>query len=78
MTAPKLFISYSWSNAEHEQWVIDLASELCESDRAAFAAVARPDRGRRSSLLLYPAQGEGNLRVITLNIPSKGHPTRAP
>lgn len=31
MTAPKLFISYSWSNAEHEQWVISLATELCES-----------------------------------------------
>lgn len=31
MTAPKLFISYSWSNAEHEQWVIDLASSLRES-----------------------------------------------
>jgi SEFIR domain len=31
MTAPKLFISYSWSNAEHEQWVINFASELCES-----------------------------------------------
>ena len=31
MTAPKLFISYSWSNAEHEQWVIDLASNLRES-----------------------------------------------
>lgn len=31
MTAPKLFISYSWSNAEHEQWVIGLASELRES-----------------------------------------------
>ncbi len=31
MTAPKLFISYSWSDAEHEQWVIDLASELRES-----------------------------------------------
>lgn len=28
MTAPKLFISYSWSNAEHEQWVIELASNL--------------------------------------------------
>jgi hypothetical protein len=31
MTTPKLFISYSWSNAEHEQWVISLATELCES-----------------------------------------------
>lgn len=31
MTAPKLFISYSWSNAEHEQWVIDLATELRET-----------------------------------------------
>ncbi|MES5323620.1 SEFIR domain-containing protein [Alcaligenes phenolicus] len=31
MIAPKLFISYSWSNAEHEQWVINLASELRES-----------------------------------------------
>jgi len=30
MTAPKLFISYSWSNAELEQWVIDLATELRE------------------------------------------------
>jgi len=25
---PKLFISYSWSSAEHEQWVHDLATEL--------------------------------------------------
>lgn len=31
MTSPKLFISYSWSNAEHEQWVIDLATELRET-----------------------------------------------
>jgi TIR domain len=31
MTAPKLFISYSWSNPEHEQWVLGLATELCES-----------------------------------------------
>ncbi len=25
---PKLFISYSWSSPEHEQWVLDLATEL--------------------------------------------------
>lgn len=31
MEAPKLFISYSWSNPSHEQWVLDLASELMES-----------------------------------------------
>lgn len=31
MTAPKLFMSYSWSNSTHEQWVIDLATELRES-----------------------------------------------
>jgi hypothetical protein len=31
MTAPKLFISYSWSHAQHEQWVVKLATELCES-----------------------------------------------
>ena len=31
MTAPKLFISYSWSNREHEQWVVDLATQLRES-----------------------------------------------
>jgi hypothetical protein len=31
MTAPKLFISYSWSNADHEEWVLNLAKELCES-----------------------------------------------
>jgi hypothetical protein len=28
---PKLFISYSWSNNEHQQWVIDLATQLMES-----------------------------------------------
>lgn len=28
---PKLFISYSWSSPEHEQWVLDLATELRES-----------------------------------------------
>jgi hypothetical protein len=31
MTAPKLFISYSWSDPTHEQWVVDLATELRES-----------------------------------------------
>lgn len=31
MTAPKLFISYSWSNPSHEQWVIELATSLRES-----------------------------------------------
>ncbi|EKO3438034.1 TIR domain-containing protein [Vibrio fluvialis] len=31
MESPKLFISYSWSNPTHEQWVIDLANELTES-----------------------------------------------
>lgn len=31
MESPKLFISYSWSNPTHEQWVIDLATELTES-----------------------------------------------
>ncbi|CAG2150284.1 SEFIR domain-containing protein [Cupriavidus plantarum] len=29
--APKLFISYSWSNALHEQWVVQLAESLVES-----------------------------------------------
>lgn len=28
---PRLFISYSWSTPEHEQWVIDLATELVNS-----------------------------------------------
>jgi len=31
MTAPKLFISYSWSNPTHEQWVVELATEIRES-----------------------------------------------
>ncbi|MDY4298530.1 TIR domain-containing protein [Pseudomonas salmasensis] len=29
--SPKLFISYSWSTQEHEQWVMALATELRES-----------------------------------------------
>jgi hypothetical protein len=28
---PKAFISYSWSSQEHQQWVLDLASQLRES-----------------------------------------------
>lgn len=31
LSPPKLFISYSWSTVEHEQWVLDLATELRES-----------------------------------------------
>ncbi len=31
MSAPKLFVSYSWSTPDHEQWVIDLATELQQS-----------------------------------------------
>ncbi|MBD9406591.1 TIR domain-containing protein [Acidovorax sp. ACV02] len=31
MNPPRLFISYSWSNPQHEQWVLDLASELVSS-----------------------------------------------
>ena len=30
-SAPKLFISYSWSSPEHEEWVIALATQLRES-----------------------------------------------
>ena len=29
--APKLFVSYSWTNPDHEQWVLQLATELRES-----------------------------------------------
>ncbi|ENX45025.1 MULTISPECIES: SEFIR domain-containing protein [Acinetobacter] len=25
---PKLFISYSWSSSEHEEWVLELAENL--------------------------------------------------
>jgi len=28
MTDPKLFISYSWTSPEHEEWVLNLATEL--------------------------------------------------
>lgn len=28
MKNPKVFISYSWSSPQHEQWVINLATEL--------------------------------------------------
>ena len=31
MDTTKLFISYSWSNSTHEQWVTDLATELREA-----------------------------------------------
>jgi hypothetical protein len=31
MVAPKLFISYSWSNIQHEQWVVELATALSEA-----------------------------------------------
>jgi len=30
-TSPKLFVSYSWSTPEHEEWVIKLATELRDS-----------------------------------------------
>lgn len=31
MANPKLFISYSWTNLDHESWVLNLATELRES-----------------------------------------------
>jgi TIR domain len=31
MDIPKLFISYSWSNIEHQEWVLELATGLRES-----------------------------------------------
>ncbi len=31
MNPPKLFISYSWSSPDHQQYVIDLATLICES-----------------------------------------------
>lgn len=31
ITAPKLFISYSWTNPQHEEWVLELATSLVES-----------------------------------------------
>jgi hypothetical protein len=31
MTAPKTFISYSWSSPDHQEWVLDLATQLREN-----------------------------------------------
>lgn len=31
MTAPKTFISYCWTSRQHQQWVIDLATQLREN-----------------------------------------------
>ena len=31
MASPKLFVSYSWTNPDHEAWVLQLAADLCES-----------------------------------------------
>ena len=31
MSSPKLFISYSWSSPSHVEWVLALATRLCES-----------------------------------------------
>ncbi|MGY3240023.1 hypothetical protein ACVMAJ_006913 [Bradyrhizobium sp. USDA 4448] len=31
MTAPKVFVSYNWTSPEHQQWVLDLATQLRES-----------------------------------------------
>ena len=31
MESPKTFISYSWSSPQHEEWVLNLATELRES-----------------------------------------------
>lgn len=31
VAAPKLFISYSWSSPDHEQWVVNLSTALVES-----------------------------------------------
>src|SRR5512138_3058198 len=28
---PKLFISYSWTSPSHEEWVLSLAAQLCQS-----------------------------------------------
>ena len=30
MSSPKLFISYSWSSPAHVEWVLALATRLCE------------------------------------------------
>jgi len=30
-SAPRAFVSYSWSSADHERWVVDLATQLVES-----------------------------------------------
>lgn len=31
MTAPKLFVSYSWTNPDHEAWVLRLATDLVDN-----------------------------------------------
>lgn len=31
MSAPKLFVSYSWTTPDHEKWVLELATDLRES-----------------------------------------------
>ena len=31
VSAPKLFVSYSWTTQEHEDWVLNIATELRQS-----------------------------------------------
>jgi hypothetical protein len=54
---PKVFISYSWGSAEHQQWVLDLATQLRESsvdaiiDMRECLSVCEPRNQRQTNFL---------------------------
>ena len=57
MTAPKVFISYSWSASEHEQWVVDVVVKYF---RTAPREVMRFVQPLRASYSCYSYAGAGS------------------
>ena len=66
MKATKAFISYSWSNAEHEDWVLDLATRLRESGVDAILDKWDLKEGQEANAFMEKMVSDGEITKVII------------
>ncbi|MFC2073148.1 SEFIR domain-containing protein [Chloroflexota bacterium] len=63
---PKLFISYSWSNQDHEKWVINLANELVENGVDVILDKWHLKEGQDANVFMEKMVADHDIRKVVI------------
>ncbi len=66
MTAPKLFMSYSWTSEAHCKWVLDLATQLRESGIDVILDIWELKEGDDKYVFMEKAVTDGEIKKVAI------------